>query len=130
MAKTVAGKISGVLNRKSFFQLWMCIAWNWGDLLFINILSLESNKGFWPGYIYFEIFEFKVVNLVWKVYKKNFRPLCWCAKSEVIFSTLNVYCMKLRGPGQKLVIDFKTFYLWTRWYNFKNSFFFLSHCLL
>jgi hypothetical protein len=26
MAKTVAGKISGVLNRKSFFQLWLsCI---------------------------------------------------------------------------------------------------------
>jgi hypothetical protein len=29
----------------------------------------------------------------------------WCAKSEVIFSTLNVYCMKLRGPGQKLFIS-------------------------
>jgi hypothetical protein len=28
----------------------------------------------------------------------------WCAKSEVIFSTLNAYCMKLRGPGQKLLL--------------------------
>ena len=45
MAKTVAGKISGVLNRKSFF------------------------------------------------------------------STLNVYCMKLRGPDQKLFIDFKRHFI-------------------
>ena len=28
-------------------------------------------------------------------------------KSDVKFSTLNVYCMKLRVPGQKLYIDFQ-----------------------
>ena len=31
----------------------------------------------------------------------------WCGKSDVKFSTLNVYCMKLRVPGQKLYIDFQ-----------------------
>ena len=35
----------------------------------------------------------------------------WCAKSEFIFSTLNVYCMKLRGPGQKLFVDFKRHFI-------------------
>ena len=50
--------------------------------------------------------------MIYLIYIYNFnkngkncgRKNIWCAKSEVIFSTLNAYCMKLRGPGQKLLL--------------------------
>jgi hypothetical protein len=41
-------------------------------------------------YIYIYNFNKNGKNCGWKY--------IWCAKSEVIFSTLNVYYMKLRGP--------------------------------
>jgi hypothetical protein len=63
----------------------------------------------------FRVFIFRPWTKCYNFYIYNFnkngkncgRKDIWCAKSEIIFSTLNVYCMKLRGPGKKLFIDFK-----------------------
>jgi hypothetical protein len=60
MAKTVAGKISGVLNRKTFFQLWMCIAWNWWDPV-KNFLLISKDISFIIKMVWslFELFQKK-----------------------------------------------------------------------
>ena len=48
----------------------------------------------------------------------------WCGKSDVKFSTLGVYGMKLRVPGQKLYIDFQRNFIHN--YNDVNLFLIIS----
>jgi hypothetical protein len=82
MAKTVAGKISGVLNRKSFVQLWMCIAWNWGDLV-KNFLLISKEMSF-------------IIKMVWSLFelfqKKSPKP--WPEKTLVWLIWYQIYDFK------------------------------------
>ena len=60
--------------------------------------------GWWWYNLYIYNFNKNGKNCGWKY--------IWCAKSEVIFSTLNVYYMKLRGSGQIFFIDFLKWFLY------------------
>ena len=90
MAKTVAGKISGVLNRKSFFQLWMRIAWNWGDPV-KNFLLISKDISF-------------IIKMVWSLFwlfqKKSSKP--WPEKTLVWLIWYQIYdfeCVLLEIVG-------------------------------
>jgi len=79
------------------------------ELKYLEIYITRSKNLYWfpkTFYLWTRWYNFYIYNFN-KNGKNRGRKDIWCDKSEVIFSTLNVYCMKLRGPGQKLFIDFK-----------------------
>ena len=98
--KTVAGKDSGVSDRMSDLRLWMCIAWNCRFLVKLFLLIFKDNLFINKMILLLYIYDFN------KNVKIRGRKDSWCTKSEVNFSTLNVYCMKVKRPGKKLNIDF------------------------
>jgi hypothetical protein len=102
MAKTVAGKISGVLNRKSFFQLWMRIAWNWGDPV-KNFLLISKDISF-------------IIKMVWSLFwlfqKKSSKP--WPEKTLVWLIWYQIYDFEC-----VLLLEINKEFL-TGWYIFRD----------
>ena len=99
MAKTVAGKISGVLSRNSFFLLWMCIAWNWGDPV-KNFLLISKDISF-------------IIKMVWSLFwlfqKKSPKPwpektLVWLTVANTLVSSAKSLTCFLRRLGDHLCI--------------------------
>ena len=76
------------------------------ELKYLEIYITRSKTLYWfPKifYLWTRWYNIYIYNFN-KNGKNRGRKDIWCAKSEVIFSTLNVYCMKLRGLGQKLLL--------------------------
>ena len=84
------------------------------ELKYLEIYITRSKTLYWfpkTFYLWTKWYNFYIYNFN-KNGKNCGRKDIWCAKSEVIFSTLNMYLyMKLRGPGQKLVVDFQRHFI-------------------
>ena len=84
------------------------------ELKYLEIYITRSKTLYWfpkTFYLWTKWYNFYIYNFN-KNGKNCGRKDIWCAKSEVIFSTLNMYLyMKLRGPDQIFFVDFQRHFI-------------------